>query len=702
MTIASPTSRVDCLGNSSATSFSFSPAIITQASDLQVWLLDNVGNQTLLSQGTGPTNYAVVVTSYPGTGSITYPGAGGTTLATGWKLIIKQRAPLLQQFQPQNQGPFLASTYGTAYDYAVLLAQSLYERLSRTIQAPETDPAVALTMPSASARASQYAAYDSSGNPIAALSSPGTTPISSPMQAVVNAASTTLALSLLSGAPTLTNIAALRAFNQTTAPPTLLVAGFTANTDGAGGPFVYISTDTTSADNGGTIIVDASSRRWYRVRDSNVFNVRHFGATGNGATDDTAAINLAIAAAAANGGGFVDFPVGNYLISSTLTIGNGTSSTASTYGGVVLRGHGQPNAPGLFAGFISTGASVITWKVSGGASTMVSINGPLQGWGLHNLLLNGASTAATGLAVTSGQFGDCRNLAIIKCVSAQISSTTFAIFGAMGNTDSLNNSYSNIFLSLPDVLNAKGIILTGNVATNSSTDFNTFKNVIIGLAGTQICYGIYLQNCDSNAFHNILLAGGSAASIGVIFDYTASTGNVWPSGNGFWGIDTNGNTLAAQQWLNGGAPGTSARPNFVRGIYRANGATDPNLANTIPDLPAVVSPNLTLTGQTVSIGATNIVIPYSTGIYRISGYLAETTAGNAVTVSCTIGWTDLSGSARTFATAAINLNTGANNPQSFVETVVAASGTGISYLTTVSGGVGAGRYSLHIVVEKMS
>src|SRR4051812_41824887 len=43
------------------------------------------------------------------------------------------------------------------------------------------------------------------------------------------------------------------------------------------------------------------------------FDVKTFGATGDGKTLDTAAINNAIDAAAAAGGGTVEFPAGNYL-----------------------------------------------------------------------------------------------------------------------------------------------------------------------------------------------------------------------------------------------------------------------------------------------------------------------------------------------------------------------------------------------------
>ena len=46
---------------------------------------------------------------------------------------------------------------------------------------------------------------------------------------------------------------------------------------------------------------------------SSIFNVRQYGATGDGKTLDTAAINRAIEAAAAAGGGVVLFPAGDYL-----------------------------------------------------------------------------------------------------------------------------------------------------------------------------------------------------------------------------------------------------------------------------------------------------------------------------------------------------------------------------------------------------
>jgi hypothetical protein len=62
-----------------------------------------------------------------------------------------------------------------------------------------------------------------------------------------------------------------------------------------------------------------------------VFDVRKLGATGNGTTDDTAAVETALKQAEAAGGGIVYFPRGRYLLKRPLTIPVKT----------VLRGEGQ-------------------------------------------------------------------------------------------------------------------------------------------------------------------------------------------------------------------------------------------------------------------------------------------------------------------------------------------------------------------------
>jgi hypothetical protein len=119
----------------------------------------------------------------------------------------------------------------------------------------------------------------------------------------------------ISAALTITNIAALRAYSGII-PPVCQVEGWSAGADGGEGSFWYNASDTTSSDNGGTIIVDGAARRWYRLTGGLPYSVKWFGATGNGTSNDSAAINQTFAAAAAAGAS-VYFPPGSYGVKDT-------------------------------------------------------------------------------------------------------------------------------------------------------------------------------------------------------------------------------------------------------------------------------------------------------------------------------------------------------------------------------------------------
>jgi hypothetical protein len=113
----------------------------------------------------------------------------------------------------------------------------------------------------------------------------------------------------------LANIAALRANVSLTTP--IWVRGYATDADGGEGVFEYKPTDTTSSDNTATIVVDAANRRWYRATSGNSFNIKWWGAKGDGATDDTAAIQNGL-----NSGHALYFPEGTYLVSAALTADN--------------------------------------------------------------------------------------------------------------------------------------------------------------------------------------------------------------------------------------------------------------------------------------------------------------------------------------------------------------------------------------------
>ncbi len=65
-----------------------------------------------------------------------------------------------------------------------------------------------------------------------------------------------------------------------------------------------------------------------------VFDIRRFGATGDGRTLDTAAVNKAVEACAAAGGGRVVFPPGKYLSGTgRWSLPTGQTTSASPAGG---------------------------------------------------------------------------------------------------------------------------------------------------------------------------------------------------------------------------------------------------------------------------------------------------------------------------------------------------------------------------------
>lgn len=195
MTVLDQTTKVIASGNGAATTFSFSPMVILEASDLEVTHIAADGTETLLAQGSGDNDYAVVVGSYPGTGSIVYPvGAGGTTLPTGDKLAMKRVLVIEQTVELQNQGGYFPDIHETEYDKLTMMILQLQEQLDRAVKGSIGDGVALTDLPVASLRASKFFAFDASGQPIM---SAGTGSIASAFWGTV-LADTTLASSLAS------------------------------------------------------------------------------------------------------------------------------------------------------------------------------------------------------------------------------------------------------------------------------------------------------------------------------------------------------------------------------------------------------------------------------------------------------------------------------------------------------------------------
>ena len=260
MTISS-TTRIagPFTGNGVTTVFPFTFKVFANI-DLRVAKLNTASNiETILVLN---TDYTVTLNgdqdSNPG-GTIT-----ASVLAVGFSLTITSDVANLQPTDLTNQGGFYPEVITDALDRATIQIQQLADQTDRAIKIPLSDGVLDMTTPVVSARQGKYLAFDSLGLPIASVG----TGNDSALRTDLANASASSAGSRLSG------------FRQTG-------TGAVART------------------------VDDKLKE--------IISVKDFGATGDGSTDDTAAIALAIAATPTYG--LLIFPSpGTYKTTSTLLI----------------------------------------------------------------------------------------------------------------------------------------------------------------------------------------------------------------------------------------------------------------------------------------------------------------------------------------------------------------------------------------------
>ena len=126
------------------------------------------------------------------------------------------------------------------------------------------------------------------------------------------------------------SIAALQLRSGTTIANAAKTLGYYAAGDGGGNEFYWSST-SVATDNGGTVIKPTSvsgAGRWLAV-DTSYITPEMFGAYGDGVHDDTEAINKAIAALSASGGGVLYFD-GIYRLTENATETTQTRFTISS------------------------------------------------------------------------------------------------------------------------------------------------------------------------------------------------------------------------------------------------------------------------------------------------------------------------------------------------------------------------------------
>ncbi len=136
MTIASDTSRASFTGNGSTTVFSFPYYFLANADLKVIKKLISTGAETTL---TLDTNYTVSGAGVQAGGTVTTIGAG-SPLSSAYKLIIYRDPARKQEMDLVENDPGPAETMERSFDRLTMIAQRLYNWVSRTMKLSEGMP----------------------------------------------------------------------------------------------------------------------------------------------------------------------------------------------------------------------------------------------------------------------------------------------------------------------------------------------------------------------------------------------------------------------------------------------------------------------------------------------------------------------------------------------------------------------------------
>lgn len=319
MPISSQTPIIGYVANGVSTAFTF-PFVILSADDLKVSVNNALVTTGLSITGVGDRDGGTVTFSAP-------PAASAP-------IILYREVSLERTTDYQENGDLLAGVldddldrlWAALQDQAVIGSQALRVPVGETVT----------SLPKASERAMKALGFDSLGRPIAlpqydasslAIALQNATPSNdgAALVGVDDGSGGSLfstvkgfILKLLSfdgltllkydeedpqtveevldSAKPMANYTALRAY-------TGRATGVRITQAGLAGHFFRAASDTTSADNGGTIIVDGAGRRWKRIYDG-IIHVEWFGADPTGIADSRSAFQAALNAVPQQSGTF--------------------------------------------------------------------------------------------------------------------------------------------------------------------------------------------------------------------------------------------------------------------------------------------------------------------------------------------------------------------------------------------------------------
>lgn len=212
------------------------------------------------------------------------------------------------------------------------------------------------------------------------------------------------------------------------------------------------------------------------------YSVEQFGAVGDGATDDTAAIQAALTHAGDVGGAVVYLPAGTYVVSSTLTFPGGTTQPS-----VVLRGDGA-------------NTTFISYTGTGYAFTIGDASANDQRWQyIENIALRGTVSADGGV-----KFEQTRYCGIRRCDIRDFTKAGAIGAWVMPNPGSTGANYYAEFETVAFENIPIGIKLEGHASGVGANSNHVYRCHF----ATHSSYAIYVAGGDTNRItHNEFASG---------------------------------------------------------------------------------------------------------------------------------------------------------------------------------------------------
>lgn len=286
------------------------------------------------------------------------------------------------------------------------------------------------------------------------------------------------------------------------------------------------------------------------------FNVKSYGATGNGTTDDTADIQAAVDAAHAAGGGTVYFPAGTYKLSTNpIKLYTGTSPTITAYSNITFLGEGANGVTGTIINQTSTGVDVIK-----------AINDSANGAQSLSLRFENFCIGFTGTLTNSGNGiylsqQSSNGPAYLQCEFSNVRAQNLQGTGKYGfNCESLIVSTFN---DCHSVLNTGGYYLNGAVGAEYGS-VSTSVSFINCYSNACLTYGYRIVDCTYISF----LSTACDISSNVTANAYSIEGCNSISFNGC-GFELDGTHSLANGWYIG-ADAASAGSNQI-GLYNCYG-----------------------------------------------------------------------------------------------------------------------------------